>query len=71
MRNEDAQSFDKAVKFDSMLRQNVKENDEFSHMDVYLHRSCKPLDEIDFDNDEDKGQQTWDFNAECEGMCGV
>ena len=71
MRNEDAPSFDKAVKFDAMLRQNVKENDEFSHMDVYLHRSCKPLDQIDFDNDEDKGQQTWDFQSECEGMCGV
>jgi hypothetical protein len=40
-------------------------------MEVYLHNSCKPLDQIDFDSDEDKGQMTWDFKAECEGMCGV
>jgi hypothetical protein len=40
-------------------------------MEVYLHNSCKPLGEIDFDSDEQKGQQVWDFQAECEGMCGV
>jgi len=40
-------------------------------MEIYLHRSCKPLDEVDFDNEEDKGQLGFDFQSECEGMCGI
>lgn len=36
---------------------------------LYLHRSCKPLREIDFSTAEERGQMNW-IN-ECEGMCGV
>lgn len=36
----------------------------------WLHRSCQPLDQIDFSNDTDKGQLDM-FGNECEGMCGV
>lgn len=36
----------------------------------YMHRSCKPIDQIDFRNLEDMGQLNF-FNNECEGMCGV
>lgn len=36
----------------------------------FLHRSCKPLNEVDFSTDEDHGQQVM-FGNECEGMCGV
>ena len=71
MRDNDPVHFAKAVKFDKDLRETVAKHDKFTKMTVYLHNSCKPLDEIDFDNDEDKGQQTWDFQSECEGMCGV
>jgi hypothetical protein len=35
----------------------------------FVHRSCKPLDEVDFENAEDKGQLS--FLDECDGMCGV
>lgn len=38
----------------------------------YLHRSCKPLGEVDFAqavNDDPTG--IWGFANECEGMCGV
>lgn len=35
---------------------------------VWLHRSCKPLAEIDFD---DLPSQTNQFGNECEGVCGV
>tara|TARA_R110000772_G_scaffold268553_1_gene396072 strand:+ start:65 stop:955 length:891 start_codon:yes stop_codon:yes gene_type:complete len=71
MRDEDPEHFQKAVKFDAELRKQVKTHDRFTRMEVYLHNSCKPLDQIDFDNDEDRGQQVWDFQSECEGMCGV
>jgi hypothetical protein len=38
--------------------------------DLYLHPSRKPLDEIDFRNDVDRGQLSlWD--EECNGICGV
>lgn len=36
----------------------------------FLHRSRKPIDEVDFSTDEDHGQQVM-FGNECEGMCGV
>ena len=71
LRDDDPEHFQKAIEFDKELRQKFKEHDTIMQMEVYLHNSCKPLDQVDFDNDEDKGQQVWDFNAECEGMCGV
>lgn len=36
----------------------------------FLHRSCKPLDQVDFSTEEERGQLNM-FNNECEGMCGV
>ena len=71
MRDNDQKYFQKAVKFDKELRAKHKAFNPTMKMEVYLHNSCKPLDQVDFDNDEDKGQQVWDFQAECEGMCGV
>lgn len=71
LRDDDPKHFQKAIEFDKELRQKFKDHDPIMQMEVYLHNSCKPLDEVDFDNDEDKGQMTWDFQSECEGMCGV
>lgn len=70
MRDNDKEHFDKAIQFDRDIRSHFKK-DKSMKMTVYLHNSCKPLDEVDFDNDEDKGQLGWDFQSECEGMCGV
>ena len=63
--------FAKAIEFDKTLREAHKNHNKRLKMEVYLHNSCKPLDEINFDSDEQQGQQVWDFNAECEGMCGI
>lgn len=71
LRNDEPEEFQKAIEFDYKLRQAHRDHNETMDMDVFLHRSCKPLDQIDFDNDEDKGQMTWDFQAECDGMCGL
>jgi len=38
--------------------------------EVFLHRSCLPLDEADLDTLADKGQLDL-FADECDGMCGV
>lgn len=37
---------------------------------LFLHRSCVPLDQVDFRTDFEKGQINL-FQNECEGMCGV
>jgi len=71
MRDHDPEHFQKAINYDHKLRQAFIDNDKHTTLEMYLHNSCKPLGDIDFDNDEDKGQQVWDFNAECEGICGV
>jgi len=70
LRNEEPLFFKKAILFDQQIRE-LSKLDRAMKMEAYLHRSCKPLGEIDFDNDEDKGQETWDFMSECEGMCGT
>lgn len=36
----------------------------------WLHRSMKPLDQVDLSTEEERGQLNM-FNNECEGMCGV
>lgn len=51
----------RAIRVDNWLRLNRGE---------YLHQSCKPLSEIDFSTEEERGQLNM-FNNECEGMCGV
>tara|TARA_R100000426_G_C4742844_1_gene80276 strand:+ start:91 stop:387 length:297 start_codon:yes stop_codon:yes gene_type:complete len=71
LRDKDPKNFAKAIDFDKDIRKAFKKSNEQMRMEVYLHSSCKPLSEVDFDSDEDKGQQVWDFKAECEGMCGL
>jgi len=68
MKINDPESFADAVEFDAGIRSrgtigSMREKQ-------YLHRSCKPLSEVDFRNLEDLGQLNM-FNEECEGMCGI
>jgi hypothetical protein len=51
------------VAADKLLRQESRKVDQF------MHRSLKPLDEVDLSTAEDRGQLN--FLSECEGMCGV
>jgi|TARA_B100000073_G_scaffold342327_2_gene345227 hypothetical protein len=64
MKNNDPKSFQEAVDFDKGIRVSSKFDEK-----LFLHRSCKPLDEIDFRSSEDKGQLS--FLDECDGMCGM
>jgi len=55
--------WDDAVDFDRKIRVNGKG-------EQFLHKTCKPLSEVDFRTDADKGQgELW--GNECEGMCGM
>lgn len=71
LRDDEPHEFQRAIKFDKELRRMHANHNKSLNMEVYLHNSCKPLDQIDFDSDVQKGQLVWDFQAECEGMCGV
>ncbi len=63
MKLNDPESFADAVETDAGMRQGMRQAE-------YMHRSLKPLGEVDFRNLEDHGQLNM-FNNECEGMCGV
>ena len=63
------EEFQRAVDFEIAVRKK-HQLDECMKSEPFLHRSCKPLDTIDFRTDVERGQLTmWD--DECEGMCGV
>jgi len=67
MKIETPDEFQDAVEFDAAIRKAGGMRGE-----TFLHRSCKPLGEIDFSNDVDRGQRLLsDWVGECEGMCGL
>lgn len=70
LQTEEPEDFARAVKFEREL-QTAKKNSEKFHSTPFLHKDCKPLDEIDFRSDVERGQGLLDFQDECDGMCGV
>jgi len=69
MKNEDPESFQKAVEFDKKLREVNAKYPSALRMEVYIHNTCKPLDEVEFEKRDPQRELT--FGAECEGMCGM
>ncbi len=69
----DATDWRRAVEVDGSLR--IPGNIVNRNMDksLYVHRSCKPLEEVEFDARPDPraAQMALSFWAECEGVCGV
>tara|TARA_R100000149_G_C5858069_1_gene124782 strand:- start:303 stop:1127 length:825 start_codon:yes stop_codon:yes gene_type:complete len=66
MKTERPSEFAIAVDFDKKVRTITRKEDE----QIFVHRSCKPLDEVEF-NKKETDKQIDLFNNECEGMCGV
>ncbi|WPZ35824.1 hypothetical protein T8K17_06715 [Thalassobaculum sp. OXR-137] len=66
MHEEDPDAWDDAVAIDRLIRTGFRN----LRGEVFLHRSCLPLDEADLDTLADKGQLDL-FADECDGMCGV
>lgn len=57
--------YQEAIEFDDAIRTRGG-----MHGKLYVHRSCRPLSEVDLSTAEDHGQaRLWD--DECAGMCGV
>lgn len=66
MKTDYPNEFAKAVVVDKALRQGNKYG---LRGDPYIHRTLKPLDEVEFKHQDQKRLDL--FNEECEGMCGV
>lgn len=66
------EEWSRAVEIDRLLRVGSSKQAYGMKNPQFLHRSCVPLEEIDFRTPEQRGDQgTLGFMAECEGMCGV
>lgn len=61
--------FQDAVRFEKEL-QSALTNVSSMNGKPWLHRSMKPLSEVDLSTEEDRGQLSL-FNNDCEGHCGV
>lgn len=68
MKSTDPDSFEEAVMVDRAIRDGI--HAQKLKAVPYIHRSCKPLDEVDLRSDAELGQGDL-FGNECEGMCGV
>lgn len=68
LRDDSPVEFAKAVDFEIKL-QAVKARTDNQRGVPFLHQSLKPLSEVDFTTDGERGQLH--FGNECEGMCGV
>ncbi|KAB2666769.1 hypothetical protein F9K91_02185 [Brucella tritici] len=66
MRDNDPVSWADAIEMDKTIRSGFRGMKK----ELFLHRSCVPLDQVDLSTAEDRGQLNLFLN-ECEGMCGV
>ena len=64
LKRNDPEGFAEAVRVDNFIRGGAGKITN----KLYVHRSCRPLEEVDFKVDDDTPDQ---FGNECEGMCGV
>ena len=71
MKENQPEDFALAVQVDEDLRNAESLKYPFDE-NLYLHRSLKPLKDVDFDAKNKKGEKFQeDMDEECEGMCGV
>lgn len=73
LQTEEPEEFAKAIEFEKKLQKVKLESSELRST-PFLHKSCKPLETIDFRSDVERGQNLLfddNWNDECEGMCGV
>lgn len=72
LRDHDPEAFAEAVAVDAAIRQNTSAGKLKRGYKAaqYIHRSLKPLSEVDFSNSAERGQPDL-FNNDCEGMCGL
>jgi hypothetical protein len=68
----DASGWKRALEVDELLRTASSKSAYGMRNAIFLHRSCRPLGEIDFRTPEQTGAQPeMPFVGECTGMCGL
>lgn len=70
LRAEEPEEFIRAIEFEKKFHAIDHLRSGADKGRAYLHSSCKPLSEVDFSTEEERGQLNM-FNNECTGMCGV
>jgi hypothetical protein len=74
LRDEEPLEFERAAEFEKELqRTHAKIQSPGKLIGIpYLHRSMKPLKDVDLTTEADRGQLDFDmFQNDCEGMCGL
>jgi hypothetical protein len=69
LRDSEPKAFDDAVQFEIDAQAALLKAGRMRSV-PFLHKSCKPLSEVDFSTDTENGQLNL-FQNECLGMCGV
>jgi len=69
LKDHEPEAFAEAVRVEKELQRTKAETDNMRSV-PWLHRSCKPLGEVDLSTEADAGQLDM-FGNECEGLCGV
>ena len=70
-RDQDPTAWADAVHVDAAIRDGIRRNAKGTLTGaLYLHRSLKPLDQVDLSTPADRGQGDL-FGNECEGLCSV
>lgn len=69
MQVDEPDEFERAVQFEKDFNENQSKAGNKNK--YFVFRSCKPLGEIDFRSDLEKGQRAFSFLDECDGTCGV
>lgn len=69
MKANDPASFAEAVEVDRLVRDSAGFATARKNQ-LFVHRSLKPLDQVDLSTAEERGQLNLFLN-ECEGLCGV
>lgn len=66
MKEEEPQSWSDALKMDEAIREGIRGTKDL----LFLHSSRQPLADVEFKTETHMDQETFNFQSECEGMCG-
>lgn len=72
IKTEDPEGWQRAIEIDKAIRKPTSVCTRGMNATQYLHKSCKPLSEVELKPAADDKQKLFDWSQmDCEGMCGV
>lgn len=71
IKTEDPESWQRVLEVDSIIRDKTAVLNKHMKSELFLHKECKPINEIDFIELMKKDKSGPKFTQECEGMCGL